>query len=141
MLKPSYSELIRILNEDMGVDNKITSRYSIVIAAAKRARQIVGGEVPSVSAKTDKAVSLAIGELEKGYIKIAPPRDEDFLLPSTSTGALPSVIDETAFGVEVFEEEAAEAEPYEEFEYEGFDEYEEKAVDEDYYDDEDYEDS
>ena len=43
MLRPSYTELMNLLNEDSDMDNKITSRYSIVIAVAKRARQIIDG--------------------------------------------------------------------------------------------------
>lgn len=43
MLKPSYSDLIEKLNEKSSDEEKpiITSRYSIVIATAKRAREIV----------------------------------------------------------------------------------------------------
>jgi len=74
MLRPSYSELMDILNDDRDLDSEITSRYTIVIAAAKRARQIVGGasyEVDQAN-KTDKAVSIAVEELESGLIKLYP---------------------------------------------------------------------
>jgi len=73
MLNPSYSSLIKILNEDVGTDERITSRYSVVIAAAKRARQIVGGADYSVDdVDTDKAVSIAVSEIQSGNIKIVP---------------------------------------------------------------------
>ena len=72
MLTPSYSTLIRTINEDNSLDQKITSRYSIVIAAAKRARQIVGGAEHEPLAGSDKAVSVAINELYNGHIKIVP---------------------------------------------------------------------
>jgi len=73
MLNPSYSNLIRILNEDAGAETHITSRYSVVIAAAKRARQIVGGAEHSViDTNTDKAVSIAVNEIQAGNIKIVP---------------------------------------------------------------------
>jgi len=81
MLRPSYGELMDILNdksEDM--DNKITSRYTIVIAAAKRARQIVNGaSCDDADVATDKAVSIAVNEIGKGKILVLPngsPEDE-----------------------------------------------------------------
>jgi len=73
MLKPSYSSLITALNKDADVDSKITSRYSIVTAAAKRARQIVAGaetEIRGIS--TDKAITVAVNELALGHVKIVP---------------------------------------------------------------------
>jgi DNA-directed RNA polymerase subunit omega len=63
-----------ILNDDKDLASEITSRYTIVIAAAKRARQIVNGaefeQVPGQ--KSDKAVSVAVGELSAGRIKLYP---------------------------------------------------------------------
>jgi len=74
MLRPSYSELMDLLNDDRDLDSQITSRYTIVIAAAKRARQIVAGSqfVPDPDHKTDKAVSQAVGELGRGLVKLYP---------------------------------------------------------------------
>jgi DNA-directed RNA polymerase subunit omega len=70
MLHPSYSELIDVLNSDSEND-QVTSRYTIVIAAAKRARQLVDGaqKVTDFSAN-DKAVSIAVNEMNEGKIKI-----------------------------------------------------------------------
>ena len=83
MLKPSYSELMHKLNADIDLDSKITSRYTIVIAAAKRARQIINNAHlypdPGI---TDKAVSIAINEMNSGKIKLYPdgsPVDESEL--------------------------------------------------------------
>ena len=47
----------------------VNSRYSIVMATAKRARQIIGGDDPMVSMKTGmKPLSAAVEELkEKGF--------------------------------------------------------------------------
>lgn len=39
MLQPSYTQIMKKLNEEG--TSKLTSRYSIVIAAARRARQII----------------------------------------------------------------------------------------------------
>jgi DNA-directed RNA polymerase subunit omega len=72
MLTPSYSSLITILNED-NVDKKITSRYSIVTATARRARQIVAGaDYEDMGINSDKAVSIAVNELYNGYVRIVP---------------------------------------------------------------------
>ena len=46
MLHPSYSELMQVINGDDEDKNIITSRYSLVIASAKRARQLIGGDMP-----------------------------------------------------------------------------------------------
>jgi len=97
MLNPSYSSLIRILNEESGGDARITSRYSVVIAAAKRARQIVGGaEFDDLGVKTDKAVSIAVSELQRGFIKIVPGQTESPYNIQTDNipQNLPTVIDE-----------------------------------------------
>ena len=75
MLRPSYNELMRILNEDPSLDDKITSRYAIVIAAAKRARQIIGGAMPQAECSSDKALSVALNEMENRFIKIIPSED------------------------------------------------------------------
>lgn len=68
MLKPSYSDLIEKLNKNSTDEDKpiITSRYSIVIAAAKRAREIVDKNNPLIEIKTNKPVSIAVEELYQG---------------------------------------------------------------------------
>ena len=74
MLRPSYTDLMNIVNGDVeeGEEPVISSRYSIVMATAKRARQIIGGEEPLVEIKQDKPLSIAIEELVEGKIKIMP---------------------------------------------------------------------
>ena len=74
MLHPSYTDLMNIVNGDVeeGEEQVISSRYSIVMATAKRARQIIGGEEPLVEIKQDKPLSIAIEELVEGKIKIMP---------------------------------------------------------------------
>ena len=83
MLHPSYTDLMNIVNGDVeeGEEPVISSRYSIVMATAKRARQIIGGEEPLVEIKQDKPLSIAIEELVEGKIKIMP---EDYCLLYTS---------------------------------------------------------
>jgi len=97
MLNPSYSNLMKILNEDANADQRITSRYSVVIAASKRARQIVGGaDYEESYTKSDKAVSIAVNEIQRGYIKIVPGSIEDAYPPHSEhvLQNLPTVIDD-----------------------------------------------
>ena len=73
MLDPSYSDLMKVVNSEVepGEAPVVNSRYSIVMATSKRARQIISGEEPLVEAKdTTKPLSLAVEELNQGKIKI-----------------------------------------------------------------------
>ena len=72
MLHPSYSDLMEVVNSDVveGEQPVVQSRYSIVLATAKRARQIVSGEDSLVRGKGKKPLSIAVEELHKGKIKI-----------------------------------------------------------------------
>lgn len=71
MLRPSYTELMEVLNNEKDMDMKISSRYTIVIAASKRARQIVDGARPLATANSDKAVSFAINEMAQSKIHVS----------------------------------------------------------------------
>lgn len=72
MLHPSYTDLMKIVNNEVeqGEAPVVNSRYSIVMATAKRARQIIGGEESLVDTKQTKPLSVAIEELNQGKIKI-----------------------------------------------------------------------
>lgn len=72
MLHPSYSDLMEVVNSDVveGEQPVVQSRYSIVLATAKRARQIVAGENSLVKGKGKKPLSVAVEELYRGKIKI-----------------------------------------------------------------------
>lgn len=71
MLRPSYSDLLEVLNKEADKDNIISSRYTVVIATAKRARQLVDHAEPlTMNYKVDKPVSIAVNELYEGKIKI-----------------------------------------------------------------------
>ena len=66
MLHPSYTDLINVVNSDIepGEQPVVQSRYSIVIAASRRARQLIAGEDPMVAgAAGKKPLSIAIDEL------------------------------------------------------------------------------
>ena len=72
MLHPSYTEIIDAVNSEVepGEQPVVQSRYSIVIATAKRARQLLAGEVAEVPDYKKKPLSVAIEELHKGKVKI-----------------------------------------------------------------------
>ena len=73
MLHPSYTDLMAVVNSEVepGEQPIVQSRYSIVIATSKRARQIIGGDKPLVGVKNaNKPLSLAIDELHEGKVKI-----------------------------------------------------------------------
>ena len=73
MLHPSYTDLMKVVNSDVepGETKIVSSRYSIVMATSKRARQIIGGDEPLVNMETGmKPLSVAVEELNEGKIKI-----------------------------------------------------------------------
>ena len=82
MLRPSYNDLIKVVNSGVepGDEPLIQSRYSIVIATAKRARQLIAGEESAVPADASKPLSIAIDELYQSKVKIInddnTPEDE-----------------------------------------------------------------
>lgn len=81
MLHPSYSDLIKVVNSGVeeGETPVVNSRYSIVMATAKRARQIVGRQskgdlnVPVIS----KPLSKAVEELADGELRILPETEAE----------------------------------------------------------------
>ncbi|MDY2700153.1 MAG: DNA-directed RNA polymerase subunit omega [Suilimivivens sp.] len=72
MLHPSYSDLMKVVNSEVepGEAPVVNSRYSIVMATSKRARQIIAGEDSLVNVKDAKPLSVAVEELRQGKIKI-----------------------------------------------------------------------
>lgn len=79
MLHPSYADLIQVVNSEVeeGEDPVVTSRYSIVMATAKRARQIIAGDDELVDGKGKKPLSVAVEELNQGMIKILNDENAD----------------------------------------------------------------
>lgn len=104
MLQPSYTQIMQKLNAEG--ESKLTSRYSIVIAAAKRARNIIDIINEQAAAtkesdktgertispermkeanelnellKTKKPISIAVDEIYEGKMRMKeyhPPIDE-----------------------------------------------------------------
>ncbi len=58
MAEPSINTLL----------NVVDSRYTLVVLAAKRARQLLGGDTPKVAAKSTKDVTIALEEISTGDI-------------------------------------------------------------------------
>ncbi len=80
MIHPSYVELMKVVNHDVeiGEEPVVNSRYSIVIATAKRARQIIGGDEPMVPhAAGKKPLSIAVEELYTGKVKILSDEESE----------------------------------------------------------------
>lgn len=80
MIHPSYVDLMQVVNKGVeeGETPVINSRYSIVMATAKRARQIVDGDDVLIDAEEgDKPLSIAIEELNQEKIRILAEDEED----------------------------------------------------------------
>lgn len=73
MIHPSYVDLMHVVNKGVeeGETPVINSRYSIVMATAKRARQIVDGDEPLIHVTAgEKPLSIAVEELNQEKIHI-----------------------------------------------------------------------
>ena len=73
MIHPSYVELMEVVNEDVviGEEPVVNSRYSIDLAAAKRARQLIdGAETMVTKPKCNKSLSIAVEEIMTGDVRI-----------------------------------------------------------------------
>ena len=79
MIHPSYSDLMKVGNSEVepGEAKVVNSRYSIVMATSKRARQIIDGEESFVESQSNKPLSVAIEELNRGKIKILGDEEEE----------------------------------------------------------------
>lgn len=79
MIHPSYTDLMEVVNSDVeqGEHPVVQSRYSIVLATAKRARQIIAGEEPLVKKEGQKPLSAAVEELYEGKVKIVGDEEEE----------------------------------------------------------------
>ena len=77
MLHPSYTDLMRTINSEVeeGDTPVVNSRYSIVLAAAKRARQLIAGDEALVIENGRKPLSIAIDELYHSKVKIVAEND------------------------------------------------------------------
>ena len=111
MLRPSYNQLINKANENAPENEPVVrSRYSIVLAAAKRARQLVDGNKTYVDGDVRKPLSVAVAELNAGMVKILPEglAGEEECENEDVADSVDAVY-ETAESVKTVEETAVEA--------------------------------
>ena len=107
MIHPSYTELLEVINSgsEEGEAPVVNSRYSIVMAAAKRARQIIAGDQNVTQKQAKKPLSTAVSELYSGKVRILPESEEDQI--ESGISAVSSVKGTGAF-VEFVEESSEE---------------------------------
>ena len=68
MVKPTVAELLK----------KADNRYELVIATARRARQIAAGDEPKTDVKETSPVTLAANEIAEGKVEIVEePQDDE----------------------------------------------------------------
>ena len=60
IVKPTVAELL----------TKAENRYALVIATAKRARQIAAGDPPRTSVRSESPVTIAANEIAEGKVII-----------------------------------------------------------------------
>lgn len=72
MLHPSYTDLMQVVNSEVepGEEPVVNSRYSIVLATAKRARQIINGAETYATANCGKPLSIAVEELYQSKVRV-----------------------------------------------------------------------
>lgn len=80
MIHPSYFELMDLVNAGAGEGEEpiVTSRYSIVLGTAKRARQLVAANCTTYDGEEKKPLSIAVEELKNGQIHILRQEEENF---------------------------------------------------------------
>ena len=102
MIHPSYVDLMNVVNKEVeeGEQPVINSRYSVVMATAKRARQIIAGDEPMVRVKDkQKPLSIAVDEMNQAQLRI---------LTDEEKAALEASEDLEEAEAEEFEEETSE---------------------------------
>ena len=83
MIHPSYVDLMKVVNKGVeeGEEPVISSRYSVVMATAKRARQIIAGDEPMVKVKDkQKPLSIAVDEMNQAQLRILTDEEKAALL-------------------------------------------------------------
>ncbi len=80
MLHPSYTDLMKVVNSEVEEGNEpvVSSRYSIVMATSKRARQLIAGDDALVeNFEGRKPLSVAVEELDQAKIKILNEEEDN----------------------------------------------------------------
>ena len=80
MIHPSYVDLMKVVNKGVeeGEEPVISSRYSVVMATAKRARQLIAGDEPMVKVKDkQKPLSIAVDEMNQDTLRILTDEEKE----------------------------------------------------------------
>ena len=91
MIHPSYVDLMKVVNKGVeeGEEPVVSSRYSVVMATAKRARQLIAGDEPMVRVKDkEKFLSIAVDELNADKLRILSDEEKEALLDSKEEGTV-----------------------------------------------------
>ena len=116
MIHPSYSELMQVVNSDTELDEEplVNSRYSIVLATSKRARQLISGEETMLNkyVRGRKPLSVAVEELYTGKVKIIPEDEAAALEEAEEIAAgVSGELDEAGIAEEEMQMSGAQGEP------------------------------
>ena len=119
MLRPTYNDLIESMNRNREEGElEVQSRYSVVIASAKRARQLIDGEEPLIKGEEGKKpLSMAIEEISRNLVNVEKGLDyeeEPIIIPEKE-GYSHYALDEDLEEDEDIEEDLEEKEEDEEF--------------------------
>ena len=115
MIHPSYVDLMQVVNANAGEGEEpvISSRYSIVMATARRARQLVAGDDPLVDTRNyQKPLSIAVEELNENKVHILTEADK-IRMQEEIAASLEALKEGEAAGENAVAEEEAVAEPVE----------------------------
>ena len=67
IIQPPIKELV----------NKVDCRYSLVVLASKRARELVNGDEPLIDISESKPIAIALNEIERGNVGYRRPADAE----------------------------------------------------------------
>ncbi|WP_026515716.1 DNA-directed RNA polymerase subunit omega [Butyrivibrio sp. MC2021] len=97
MIHPSYVDLMKVVNKGVeeGEEPVISSRYSVVMATAKRARQIIAGDEPMVRVKDkQKPLSIAVDEMNQDMLRILTDEERDALTTENAQDSVQDSVEE-----------------------------------------------
>ena len=119
MLRPTYNDLIESMNRNREEGElEVQYRYSVVIASAKRARQLIDGEEPLINGEEGKKpLSMAIEEISRNLVNVEKGldyEDEPIILPEKEEYSR-YAIDEDLDEDEDVEEDSEEKDEEEDF--------------------------
>ena len=141
MLRPTYNDLIDSMNKNREEGElEVQSRYSVVIASAKRARQIINGDAPLVKADEGrKPLSVAIEEISRNLVNVEKGLDyeEEPIQLQDMAESYPRFIEDEDYEDEDLDEEE-EGDEEETDSESGEEDYTEEGEEEDDYSDGNY---